>query len=84
LTQTACACATLVVHALPHELQLFASLVVSTQLPLHAVGAAAGQLEAHAYEPANPAHTFEPEHALPQLPQFAGVVNCTQAPLQTL
>jgi hypothetical protein len=72
------------VHALPHELQLFASLVVSTQLPLQAVGAADGQLEAHAYEPPEPAQTFDPEHAFPQLPQFRGVVNWTQAPLQTL
>jgi hypothetical protein len=48
LTQTACALATPVVHAFPHVLQLFASLVTSTHVePVHNVGVAGGQPETH-------------------------------------
>jgi hypothetical protein len=84
LTHTAWALATLVVHALPHALQLFASLVVSTQLPLQLVGAADGHPDTHEYAPAAPAHTpVLPLHILPQLPQLAEVVSSTQAPLQS-
>jgi hypothetical protein len=81
LTHTGIALATVVVHAWPHALQLFASLVGSTQLPLQAVGAAGGHPETHEYEPAAPAHTgLLAGHALPQLPQLAAVVYWTQAP----
>jgi hypothetical protein len=47
LTQTACALATPVVHAFPHVLQLFASLVTSTHAPLQDVGVAVGHPETH-------------------------------------
>jgi hypothetical protein len=77
--------ATPVEHAWPHALQLFASLVVSTQLPLHGVGAAVGHPETQEYAPAAPAQTgAPPEHAFPQLPQLAAVVYWTQAPAQRL
>jgi hypothetical protein len=85
LTHTGTALATAVVHAWPHVLQLFASLVGSTQLPLQAMGAAGGHPETHEYEPAAPAHTGVPAgHVLPQLPQLAAVVYWTQAPEQRL
>lgn len=84
-THTAWALATLVVQAWPHVAQLFESLVGSTQLPLQFVGAADGHPETHEYAPAEPAHTAVlPLHPLPQLPQFAEVVNWTQAPPQRL
>jgi hypothetical protein len=84
LTHTACALATLVVHAWPQALQLFASLVVSTQLPLQFVGAMDGHPDTHEYAPAEPAQTaVVPLHALPQLPQLEAVVSSTQAPLQS-
>jgi len=84
LTHTAWALATVVVHAWPHALQLFASLVVSTQLPLQFVGATEGHPDTHEYAPAEPAHTpVLPLQALPQLPQLAEVVSSTQAPLQS-
>jgi hypothetical protein len=85
LTQTAWALATFVVHALPHVMQLFASLVVSTQPPLQFVGAADGHPDTHEYAPAEPAHTPAlPLHALPQRSQLAAVVYWTQAPSQRL
>jgi hypothetical protein len=85
LTHTACAFATLVVHAWPHVMQFSASLVVSTQLPLQSLGAADGHPDAHEYTPPEPAHTaVPPVHALPQLPQLAAVVNWTHAPPQRL
>jgi hypothetical protein len=75
LTQTACALATPVVHAFPQVLQFFASLVTSTHEPLQDVAVAGGQPEPHAYVPPEPTHTdVPPEHAWPQLPQFAAVV----------
>jgi len=47
VTHTGWALATAVEHALPQEVQLFASLVVSTQAPLQSVGAAAGHPDTH-------------------------------------
>jgi hypothetical protein len=83
LTHVAAALATLVEQALPQLLQLLTSLVVSTQLPLHVVGAADGQPETHEYAVPDPTHTGAlPVHALPHFPQLAAVVSCTQAPLQ--
>jgi hypothetical protein len=43
-----CAWATDVGQVLPHPMQLFGSLVVSTQRPGHVVGVALGQLPTHA------------------------------------
>jgi hypothetical protein len=61
------------------------SLVVSTQLPLHRVGAAGGQPEAQEYDPPAPAQTgVLPEHDTPQLPQLAAVEYWTHAPLHGL
>lgn len=85
LTHTGCALAMAVVHAWPHVLQLSASLVVSTQLPLQSVGAADGHPDTHEYAPPAPAHTpVLPVQALPQLPQLAAVVYWTHAPPQRL
>lgn len=85
LTQMAAELATLVVHACPHDAQLFASLVGSTQLPLQSMGAALGQPVTQAYVPPAPAHTLAlPVHATPQLPQLAEVVSSTHAPAQRL
>ncbi len=85
LTHTAWALATLVVQASPHPLQLFASLVGSTQLPLQSVGAADGHPDKHEYMPPEPAHTgVLPLHALPQLAQLMAVVYWTHSPPQRL
>jgi hypothetical protein len=76
--------ATLFAHAIPQPLQLFGSLVTSTQEPEQSIGAADGQPETHAYDPFEPAHTAAPPspvHALPQLPQLAALVYSTHAPL---
>jgi hypothetical protein len=43
-----CAWATDVGQVLPHPMQLFGSIVVSTQRPEHGVGVALGQLPTHA------------------------------------
>jgi len=86
LSHTGCELVTLFAHAIPHPLQLFGSLVVSTHDPEHSVEAAAGQPETHAYDPFDPAHTAAPAsplHALPQLPQLAALVYWTQAPLHS-
>jgi hypothetical protein len=66
-------------------LQLFESLVGSTQLPLQSIGAADGHPDTHEYTPAEPAHTLAllPQ-TLPQLPQLAAVVYRAQAPPQRL
>jgi hypothetical protein len=85
LVHVAAALATRVEHAWAHVWQLSTSLVVSTHPPLHSVGAATGQPETHEYEVSDPTHAGAPApHALPQLPQLAAVVNCTQAPLQSV
>ncbi len=83
LTHVAVALATPVEQVWPQVWQSSTSLVVSTQLPLQSVGVAAGQPEAHEYDVPDATHAgVPPLHALPQLPQLAAVVNCTQAPLQ--
>jgi hypothetical protein len=41
------ACETVVVHVLPHVLQLFGSVAVSTHVEPHSVGVLAGQPETH-------------------------------------
>jgi hypothetical protein len=80
-THTACAPVTVVVHACPHEPQLFASLVSSTQLPLQFVDADDGHPAAQAYAPPEAAQTaVAPPHALPHEPQLAAVVSSTHAP----
>ena len=78
-TQTGTAFVTPVVQPLPQAPQLFASLVSSTQVPLHAEGAVAGQPLTHVeFE-----HTgVEPVQALPQLPQFAVLFRSVHVPLQ--
>jgi hypothetical protein len=74
LTQIGCACATAVVHALPHVWQLFAVLVVSTQEPLHSVGAEVGHVETQEWVPCELAHTgVAPVHARPHPPQLAAL-----------
>jgi hypothetical protein len=78
--------ATLTAHPIPHPLQLFGSLVMSTQEPEQSAGAAVGHPETHAYDPFEPAHTTAPPspvHALPQLPQLAAPVYWTHAPLHS-
>src|SRR5580693_8745505 len=47
-THTGCAWSTVVVHAAPHTLQLFSSLVVSTHASPQRVGVADGQLATQA------------------------------------
>jgi hypothetical protein len=77
-THAASALATFVVHVWPQVLQLAPSLVVSTQLPLQSVGAAAGQPETHEYDPPAPAQTGVPAPAsqlAPHLPQLSDVEN---------
>jgi hypothetical protein len=73
LTQTACALATLVLHAVPHVLQLFVSLVVSTHEPLHSMGVAGGQFERHENVLPELAHTSFAAHAFAHPPQLAAV-----------
>lgn len=87
LTQAPRAFATFVAHPCAQVLQLAPSLVVSTQLPLQSVGAAAGQPETQEYEPPAPAQTGAPASGLqatPQLPQLSEVEYWTQAPLHRL
>jgi len=87
LTHAGCELATLLAHAIPQPPQLSGSLVMSTQVPEHSVGAAAGQPETQEYDPFDPAHTAmppSPVHAFPQLPQLAAVVYWTHAPLHNL
>jgi hypothetical protein len=73
---------TLVEQALPHVLQLFASLVVSAHVPPQSVDAVEGQLAAHAYVPLAPAAQtgVAPAQRLPQLPQLVMLEDETQAP----
>jgi hypothetical protein len=70
LLQTGSALATVVVHALPHVLQLFVSLAVSTHEPLQTVSVADGQLARHEYVPPELAHTSFAAHAFAQPPQL--------------
>ena len=61
-------------HVLPQVPQLFGSVMVLTQLPLHAVGALGGQSAAQAKVPASAAQTgVDPPHTLPHDPQLAVV-----------
>jgi hypothetical protein len=70
----AVAIANAVVQALPHVMQLSALLVVSTQLPEHAVGDVAGHVDVHAYDPSRSEAHIEasPPQSLAQLPHVAG------------
>jgi hypothetical protein len=79
--QVAWAWATLVMHAFPQVMQLFALLVVSTHVPLHSVGVLAGHPETH------PNVAFEPEHTgvpplqvVVQPPQCVGWVMSVSQP----
>jgi hypothetical protein len=72
----------LVVHALPHMVQLAGSLLVSTHRPPQSVGEFDGQLDAHANDPASAlAHrAASPPQALPQLPQVDAEEGSAQPP----
>jgi hypothetical protein len=69
------------VQAFPHPPQLFASLVVSTQLVPQAVGVAAEQFAEHARPLPEALHRRMPVHATVQLPQCAPVVTSVSQPL---
>jgi hypothetical protein len=85
LMHPGCALAMLVEHLFPQELQSFGSVEMSTQVPLHAVGALAGQLTAHVKVPSKGVqYGVTPVHALVQLPQWEGLPTYTQAPLQAI
>jgi hypothetical protein len=77
-----------VVHWLPHAPQLFESLVGSTQVVPHSLGAFAGQPELHEYELPAPAQLGVPAlHIAPHAPQLLGVSMgvsqpCSGAPMQ--
>jgi hypothetical protein len=59
------------VHALPHVLQFFGSVVVSTHVEPHSVGVFAVQPEAHEYELPEPAQSgVAPLHVTPHIPQL--------------
>jgi hypothetical protein len=80
--------AIVVVHLLPHAPQLFESLVGSTQVVPHSLGAFAGQPELHEYELPAPAQLgVPPLHVVPHAPQLLvvsmGVSQpCSGAPMQ--
>jgi hypothetical protein len=79
--QAGCACVTVVVQTLPQDPQSFALCFVSTHVPLHRVGIAAGHPELHAYAaPPDDAHTgIAPEQLVVQLPQWLWtVMSCSQ------
>jgi hypothetical protein len=65
------ACVTVVVHALLQVLQLFGSVVVSTQLEPQRVGVGAEQPDTQLYVAPEPEQSgVAPMHAFPQAPQF--------------
>jgi hypothetical protein len=72
-------------HAWPQDAQLFASLVVSTQVvPLHSVGAVPGHPDTHEYIPEDARHTgVPPLHAEPvHAPQCAARVRLVSQPFE--
>lgn len=69
------------VQAFPHPPQLFASLVVSTQLVPQGVGVAAEQLAEHERPLPEALHKRVPVQATVQLPQCAAVVTSVSQPL---
>jgi hypothetical protein len=79
--QTGCACSTFVVQACPQVMQLVVFCVVSTQVPLHSVGAEPGQPVAQAYVVPEPEHTgLDAGHFMPQEPQLSVFEMSTSQP----
>jgi hypothetical protein len=79
----AIAFATDVLQPRPHPPQFAGSLVGSTQLIPHTIMVVSGQVAMHAYvEPEGAQIGFAPPHAVPQPPQFWGLLGSTHPPSQ--